>query len=130
MIKLKQLLTEEKSILTLYHGTTMKYLSNIKSKGLIRKSYDSAQWYMLASDFDSALFHANPDKNGGNVVVVEFKVPATNERWEGYPYLWPPTKRSSKSKWYALKQALPKKFIKKIHQVNYEDWIKQKEKGF
>ena len=129
MIKLKTLLMEIAVSKILYHGTYMKNASAIKSKGLISKSYHDARWYMLSSNFRSALFHATPEDKG-KVVVIEFKVPVTNERWEGYPYLWPPAKRSDKSKWYALKQVLPKKFIKKIHYIDYSDWLKQKDKGF
>lgn len=131
MIKLTELLLESIKYLTLYHGTNLKFINNIKINGLIsRHGYETAGWYMLSSDFESALFHANPEKEGMKVVVIEFKIMVTNEKWKGYPYLWPPTKRSDKSEWYALKQPIPKKFIKKIHYVSYENWTKQKNLGF
>lgn len=113
-----------------YHGTNLKHLPAIKSKGLISKEmgYDSPRWYMVATDFESALFHAMPDAKQP-AIVIEFKVPVTNVRWDGNPYFWPPAKKE-KSKWYALKQPLSKKFIKKIHRVSHEDWLVQKNKGF
>lgn len=127
--RLLELLTEAK-VLTLYHGTQMKHVPNIKSDGVTSKDYSRAQWYMVSSDFESALFHANPSKEGEKVPVVKLKIPVTNKKWEGYPYLWPPTKRSDKSKWYALKEPIPKEFIKKIYYVSYDGWLKQKGSGF
>lgn len=124
-------LTENNKV-TLYHGTLPKKVSLIKQKGLESPSgYDSANWFMLSTDFESALYHATPE-NKSSVFVVEFEVPfeKSERRWEGYPYLWPGEKRNDKSIWYALKQPLPKEFIKKIHEVPYEDYIQQKEKGF
>jgi len=34
------------------------------------------------------------------------------------------------STWFALMRQIPKEFIKKIHNIKYADWIKQKERGF
>ena len=116
---------------TLYHGTLPKHVQNIKSNGLESpKGYHDAQWYMLSTDFDSALFHAVP-KDDSSVFVAEFKIPfEENDRWEGYPYLWPANKRDDKSRWYALKQPIPKEFLVDIHEVSNEDYAKQKLKGF
>ena len=130
-IKLKDLLNELKNILTVYHGTNIKKLNDIKRNGLLSpKGYDDAGWYMVATDFESALFHATALKEGEKVIVFEFKVPVTNEYWDGNPYFWPPSKRSGRSKWYALQKPIPKNFIKKIHYVDYDDWGKQKLLGF
>lgn len=58
------------------------------------------------------------------------EVPVNNSKWEGYPYFWPPYERKSNSKWFALKQPIPKEMIVNLQYVNYEDFIKQKSKGF
>lgn len=114
-----------------YHGTSLKKVEEIKSKGLNAGSmgYQSAGWYMVSTDFASALFHATAE-DGHQAPVFEFEVPVDNTKWEGHPYFWPPYERNSESKWFALKQPLPNKFIKKIHYVDYDNFIKQKNEGF
>jgi len=58
--------------LTLFHGTKVKFLPNIEKEGLVSShGYHDASWYMLSSDFESALFHGHPEK-GGDIPVVEF----------------------------------------------------------
>ena len=121
----------DNEIITVYHGTKPKFLNNIKKDGLIDKSGYNQGWYMVSTDFESALFHAHPDDNDSNVYVIEFKIPnKENERWEGYPYLWKGQKMKDNYTWFALMKQIPKEFIKKIHKINYDDWIKQKERGF
>jgi hypothetical protein len=119
------------NIITVYHGTKPKFVNNIKRNGLIDKSGYNQGWYMVSTDFESALFHAHPDENDNNVYVVEFEIPNNkNNRWDGYPYLWKGQKMKDNSTWFALMQQIPKEFIKKTHKINYTDWIKQKERGF
>lgn len=124
-------LTEEK-LLKLFHGTTKKNLPKIKRKGIVSSvGYDNASWYMLATDFESALFHSNADKNNPAVVIeIDIPIEDVKRRWFGYPYLWPPFERDNGEKWFALKQPIDKKYITKIHVVSYEDFLKQKNKGF
>tara|TARA_R110001592_G_scaffold191530_1_gene437799 strand:+ start:255 stop:668 length:414 start_codon:yes stop_codon:yes gene_type:complete len=113
---------------TVYHGTNPKHLDKIKTQGLISK-VDNPEWYMVSTDFPSALFHSTSvDKS--NVYVFEFKVPLTNEMWEGYPYFWPPYVRNSNSTWYALKQPLKSDLIEKVHEIPYKKFKNQKEIGF
>lgn len=121
----------KKDIITVYHGTKPKFITNIKQNGLIDKSGYNQGWYMVSTDFESALFHAHPDENDNNVYVVEFEIPNNeNERWDGYPYLWEGQKMKDNSTWFALMKQIPKEFIKKIHKIDYNTWIKQKESGF
>ena len=122
----------DNEIITVYHGTKPKFLNNIKKDGLIDKSGYNQGWYMVSTDFESALFHANPsDGNKDFVYVFEFQIPITeNDRWVGYPYLWKGEKLNDNSTWFALKEKLPNDFISKIHKISYDDWIKQKERGF
>lgn len=115
--------------LTLYHGTILKKISSIEANGLVSNLGYGVGWYMLSSDFASALFHANAQE-GEDVPVIEFSIPKGNDHWEGYPYLWKEEKRDDNSSWYALMKPIPKEFIKKIHYVKYADWIKQKGEGF
>lgn len=119
--------------LTLFHGTKNKFVNLIKQNGLEDKSsvaYTQG-WYVLSTDFESALFHAHPDDNKDFIYVFEFEVPIKeNDHWLGYPYLWKGGKIKDNSTWFALMQKLPKEFIKKIHKVDYKDWIKQKNIGF
>jgi len=112
--------------LTVYHGTNSKHVNDIKKQLKSPTGYHSAGWYMVATDFESALFHATPEKNK-DAIVFEFEVPLTNEKWFGYPYFWPAFERNKKSSWFALKKTLPKDFIKKIHKIKYKDWLKQKD---
>ena len=111
-----------------------KFVDSIKKNGLEDKTSTPYQqgWYMVSTDFESALFHANPsDDNKEFVYVFEFRIPIIeNVWWEGYPYLWKSAVRNDKSSWFALMKKLPKSFISKIHKISYEDWINQKQRGF
>lgn len=108
--------------ITLYHGTTQKHVSSIKSGGLINKE-QSPTWYMLSTDVNSAIFHSMPNE-GENSYVIEFNIPITNEKWEGYPYLWKPYERTDKSSWYAPKDVIPSNFITNVHEIPYETYNK------
>ena len=135
---INEYLNEEQEVenyITVYHGTIPKFVDNIKNNGLEDRSGTPYQqgWYMVSTDFESALFHAIPsnDNNKEFVYVFEFKIPIIeNDRWEGYPYLWTGMIRNDKSTWFALMRKIPKKFINKIHKISYADWINQKQKGF
>jgi len=132
MIRFKQFISESKDrsikpkTITVYHGTTEKHVESIKRKGLIDpRGVYAPTWYMVSTDFESALFHSNATEDEG-AVVMEFAVPTTNEAWDGQPWFYPPNVRGTKSKWYAPTKAIPKKFIKKIHRVSFEDFVKNK----
>jgi len=114
-----------------YHGTSLKKANSIKQHGLtsVAMGYDNAGWYMVSTDFASALFHATAMETGDEVVVFEFIVPVENRRWEGDPYFWPPYERNDNSKWFALKQPLSANLISNVNYVSYEDFIAQKNKG-
>ena len=117
-------------VITVYHGTHEHKEEDIQRDGLKSPmGYDTSQWYMVATDLNSAVFHATPE-DGGDAIVFEFELPVTNEKWEGYPYFWPPYDREgldeSGSKWFALKQPLPSKFIKKVHRISNDDYQKAK----
>lgn len=118
-------------IITVFHGTSQKKAAGIELNGLNGGSmgYSNAGWYMVSTDFESALFHATAEE-GEQAIVFEFEVPIDNHRWEGNPYFWPPYKRNETSKWFALKQPIEKKLIKKIHHVSYGDFLLQKQEGF
>lgn len=115
--------------LRLYHGTSAKHISSIRSKGLTSKNYEQAQWYVVATDFASALFHASPDM-GQDAVVVEFEIKVDREPWYGWPHLWPPHKRGAQSSWFALKTPLGPRTIKKVHRVPFAEFSAQKSRGF
>lgn len=105
-------------VLTLWHGTSDTNAEKIKKKGL-HSPVESAQWYMLASHKDDAIFHS--EKANGKPVIVKFEVPYEEGKgWKGWPYLWPPYKASGgfKGEWYALKQDLPSSFMKEIIKVS------------
>jgi len=122
---------QEKKTLKVYHGTKSKFVKSIKENGLKDKTGYNQGWYMVSTDFASALFHTHPDDKKDFVYVFEFEIPIPeNDRWVGYPYLWEGGKINDNSTWFALMQALPKSFIKKIHKVSYEDWLSQKQKEF
>jgi hypothetical protein len=131
-MKLIRILNEIKTsnYLILYHGTRVKNINNIKSNGLESKTHYGNGWYMLATDFESALYHATPDEDGGDVAVIEFKIPISDEKWKGYPLLWPAEVRTTKSSWYSLREPIPAKFIKKVHLVPFARYNQQKSKGF
>jgi hypothetical protein len=117
--------------LTLYHGTILKNLPKIEKNGLVSNLGYSASWYMLSTDFESALYHANTINEGDKVPVIEFHIPITEtNRWDGYPFVWTEEKRNDKSSWYAPMQEIPKEFIHKIHYVSYNNWLKQKAESF
>lgn len=120
-----------KKFITVYHGTKPKFVSSIKQNGLIDKSGYNQGWYVVSTDFESALFHSHPDEDKGDTNVIEFKVPINdNDKWLGYPYLWKGQKMNGNSTWFALMQKLPTEFITKIHTINYDTFMKQKNAGF
>ena len=128
--KLNENKIKNKSI-TIFHGTKPKHINSIKQDGLVDKTGYNQGWYMVSTDFESALFHAHPDDSSGDVFVIEFKIPNNeNDRWDGYPYLWKGQRMKDNSVWFALMKKIPKEFIKKIHKIDYNNWIKQKERGF
>lgn len=120
-----------KKFITVYHGTKPKFVSSIKQNGLIDKSGYNQGWYVVSTDFESALFHSHPDEDKGDTNVIEFEVPINdNDKWLGYPYLWKGQKMNGNSTWFALMQKLPTEFITKIHTINYDTFMKQKNVGF
>jgi len=128
---LREMRGGEPSTITVYHGTHTSKAPKISSEGLKASDsmgYDNAGWYVVATDFNSALFHATPEDQS-EAVVFEFEVPLTNGKWEGYPYFWPPHERGVNSKWFALKQPLTPDMIKKVHRVSHDDYLDQKNKG-
>lgn len=129
--KIKKLLREslEENYINVFHGTNEKFAEDIKSKGLTADNYQSPNWFMVSTDFESALFHSTP-KEEGIAYVFEFKIPVDNSKWIGYPFFWKSYDRNESSKWYALKQLLNPEFIINIHKVNYDEFLKQKNKGY
>lgn len=119
----------ENGFITVYHGTHDKFVGDIKRGGLKagNMGYDNSVWYMVSTDMDSALYHSTP--SGEIAYVFEFEIPVNNSKWEGYPYFWPPYNRKPGSKWFALKQELPPKFIKKIHKVKKDKYTDSKNNG-
>lgn len=117
--------------ITVFHGTSQKKAKGIETSGLNGGSmgYSNAGWYMVSTDFASALFHATAEE-GEDAIVFEFKVPVDNNRWEGNPYFWPPYNRTEDSKWFALRKPLESSLIKDIHHVSYDDFLLQKNKRF
>jgi hypothetical protein len=127
----KSVLPNQTYYIKVYHGTKSKFVDDIKKEGLKDKSGYNQGWYMVSTDFESALFHAHPDEDSGIVYVFEFKIPIVkNDRWDGYPYLWKGQKMNEKSTWYALMQEIPSRFITDIIEVDKEYWLMQKNKGF
>jgi len=125
-------LQQQQQSVKVYHGTNTGKVGSIKSKGLISPlGYDNPEWFMVSTDFESALFHATPI-NEGSVYVFEFNVPveAKSKRWFGYPYFWKGYERTSTSTWFALKQPLPRTFITTVHEITYSDWIDRKIKKY
>jgi hypothetical protein len=122
---------ENNEFLTLYHGTDSLFINKIKARGLESKTgYDSPSWFMLSSTKPSAIFHSvySPEDNRLPYLVT-LQIPVLNmERpyWKGYPYVWKGEKMSGNFFWYALKQPIPKNFIKKIEPINVELWKKIK----
>lgn len=119
--------------LKVYHGTNVKSLESIKENGLVDTvgEYHSPTWYMVSTDFASALYHATPLDDMEHVYVVEFEVPLSDDAyWFGYPYFWKGYERSNTSTWFALKEALPKELMTNIHKVDYKTWFDRKNKGY
>ena len=116
--------------ITVYHGTMEKHIDSIKEKGLEGEERLGANWFMVATDFASALYHASPDENK-EAIVFEFEVEIEpHPIFKGHPYLWEPSVRHEESSWYGIKETIPTSSIKKIHRVPYEEYLLQKEMGF
>lgn len=128
---LLEVISDQKTI-TVFHGTYTQKVESIKKNGLESPAmgYQSAGWYMVSTDFESALFHATPIDED-DVYVFEFEVPLEKSKyWFGFPYLWPGNKRNEHSMWFSLRQPLLPSFIKNVHQVSYDKWLEQKSRGF
>lgn len=115
--------------LTLYHGTTKDKVDSILKEGL-----KSPNWYMLATNFGSALYHANATKENEAVVIeIQLTIPKNDDDflWKGYPILYPEYKHdNSDISWFALEQIIEPENIKKIHTVSYDSYLEQKNNGF
>lgn len=108
-----------------YHGTNAAFVPSIRKHGLTsRLGYDSPEWYMVAEDVASAAFHGEgraDEQDRINTVVLEFLIPTERRNgrfmWPGYPYLWRPAEMKwdeRETRWYALRQPLPAKFIRRV----------------
>lgn len=114
-----------------YHGTDSKFINKIKNEGLKSVNYHDASWYMVSEDKRSAIYHAVYDEDSNRFpYLVTLKIPVTNERWEGDPYLWKPYVRSNESKWFGLKQLIPSEFIAKVEQIDIDIWRRIKSEGY
>ena len=102
----------------LYHGTSCENAENIRHVGMRMPSETTlggARWFTLAADRKSALFHSYG-------CLVTFEIPkglprSEGGKWPGYPYLWPGndiTWDERPTKWYALRQALPPSFVRRV----------------
>lgn len=121
----------EGDYLKVYHGTMNKKLPSIKSRGLESSmGYHNPEWYMVSTDFESALFHANGNEEEETIPVIEYKIPIKDGRWYGDPYFWPSYDRGVSSKWFSLKEVIPSEYIVKVHEIPYNNFIEQKRKGF
>ena len=67
--------SKQSNTIKVFHGTKPKFVNDIKNNGLIDKSGYNQGWYMVSTDFESALFHAHPDNDNGDVYVIEFEIP-------------------------------------------------------
>lgn len=118
--------------ITVFHGTIQKHLGSIKKNGLNDNSNSSgANWYMVSTDFASALYHASPEKNESAIVIeIELEI---KEKFDGLlthtPYLWNPHVRSESSAWFGLYKSIPPSCIKKVHKIENNLYLKQKEMG-
>jgi len=115
-----------------YHGTDSSRVPAIQAHGLTSDlGYGRPAWYMVASDKASAIHHAmGHAPEGSHAVLLEFYVPtelkvcddgSTKFMWPGFPYLWKPFDHAWEgvpSRWYALRQPLPSKFLKHVHRIS------------
>lgn len=51
------------NFITVYHGTKPKWVNKIKKNGLLDITGYNQGWYMVSTDFESALFHAYSEIN-------------------------------------------------------------------
>ncbi len=119
--------------ITLFHGTTADKISSILRQGIVNKTNDP-NWYMLASNFGSALFHCNADKYIKAVVIeVHLTLPEVGDNvfWNGYPALYPEYKHDNADiSWFAPNEVIKPECIAKVHVVELESFLAQKSNGF
>lgn len=116
--------TESKDNITLYHGTDSRHIDKIKEHGIVASQYESPKWYMLSSNKSGSIFHATKDDDiEPYLLTIEIPNDKISE------YLWKPREENT-FKWYALKKAIPKEFIKKSEVIDSDTWDKTKAKGF
>ena len=115
---------------TLYHGTQKKQIAKIMKEGF-EESRHGGQWFQMATDFESALFHASSlEEKPKFVYVMEFQFETNDEFWLGYPTLYPFEEMNENSKWVAVQERIPSSAITAIYEVPYEYFAKQKSLGF
>lgn len=128
----EQHLQENTDVLILYHGTSTKNAEQIRREGLKdRRDVYDAQWFMFATDQESAIYHASHDEDRGLLpALITFEIPKGDGFWDGYPYLWEAEDFGNGRKWYAPMKEIPAQFIKGIEEVPVDRFKDIKTKGF
>lgn len=116
-----------------FHGTTEDKVASIRKEGL-KSVVNDPNWYMLSTNFGGALYHSNADRDKSAVVLemeLEFPKPEFDFLWNGNGTLYPEYKHEDRDmSWFALSDVVSPDTIKKIHTVDFDCFVKQKQKGF
>lgn len=116
---------------TYFHGTSLENARKILKEGLVNKMPESANWYTMATDMESATIYqkqskADPDHH----YILEFSVELPEEDlengvyWTGHPMLWPEYSFNEVSKdgqekiWVSNREVVPASCIVGMHRMN------------
>ena len=111
----------------LFHGTQDHHIAKIVKNGLTGQHQSG--WYQLATNFETALFHATSmEDKPKSMYVIELEVESSDSFWDGYPTLWPPHVTEDYS-WYAIKEDIPSDCVKAVYEVPFELYMEQKNIG-
>lgn len=108
-----------------YHGTSLTNLKSIIRSGLINPHSYDPNWYLLATDFETASDHKQRCVlDTHHHYVIEFELLLEEEDWDndvfwtGYPMLNPEYAFSERKIWASPRETIPTSCIKAIHRVN------------
>ncbi|MGD1524281.1 hypothetical protein [Vibrio owensii] len=116
---------------TYFHGTSLENARKILKEGLVNKMPDSANWFTMATDMESATIYQKQSKQDPNHhYILELNVELPEEDlengvyWTGYPMLWPEYDFKEVSKdgedkiWVSNREVVPASCVVGVHRMN------------
>lgn len=115
---------------TYYHGTNLENARKIIKEGLVNPLAHDSQWYLLATDLNSAkIYQKQSTVEPLNHYVIEFEMDLPDQDlgndilWDGYPMLWGEYKFNDEKVWVSPREVVPASMIVAIYKMNVHDCV-------